>query len=84
MLGYHSMVPGGPFIASRDLGVVGASFGSSQPSVSMGAPDCPMAHTTLHSTMVKRSLIGHFPYQTGTRLSSGGTGLSGAPSDRWS
>jgi hypothetical protein len=68
-----------PFIVPRDLGAVGASFGSSQPSLSTGAPDCPVAHRTVHNTTVKRSLIDHFPLQTGTGLSGGGTGLSGAP-----
>jgi hypothetical protein len=53
------------FIAPRDLGLFGASFGSFQPSLSAGAPDCPVAHQTLHSTMVGESLIGHFPSQTG-------------------
>jgi hypothetical protein len=65
------------FYSPRDLGVVGASFGSFQPSLSAGAPDCPVAHRTLHSTMVRESLIGHFLSQTGTRLSN-------APSNRWS
>jgi hypothetical protein len=39
----------GPFIAPRGLGAVGASFGSSQPSLSAGAPDCPMRHRTVNS-----------------------------------
>jgi hypothetical protein len=38
-----------PFIAPRDLGAVGASFGSSQPSLSASAPDCPVRHQTEHS-----------------------------------
>jgi hypothetical protein len=63
---------GRPFIAPRDLGVVGASFRSSQPSLSVGALDCLVVHRTLHSTTVKRSLIGHFLFQTGTGLSCGG------------
>jgi hypothetical protein len=67
---------GGPFIAPRDLGAVGASFGNSQPSLSAGAQDCPVAYQTLHSATVNRFLIGHFPFQVGTRL-------SGAPSDPW-
>jgi hypothetical protein len=62
---------GGPFIAPRDLGTVGASFGSSQPSLSAGAPNCPVAHRTLHNLTVRRSLIGYFPSQTGTKLSGG-------------
>jgi hypothetical protein len=67
----------GHFIAPT----VGASFGSSQPSLSTGAPDCPVAHLTLHSATINRSLIGHFPFRVGTRLSSGGTGMSDAPFD---
>jgi hypothetical protein len=63
---------GGLFIAPRDLGSVGASFGSSQPSLSVCAPDCPVAHQTLYSATVKRFLIGHFLFQMGTRLSGGG------------
>jgi hypothetical protein len=74
---------GCPFIVPRDLGAVGASFGSSQPSLSTGAPDCPVAHWTTHSTTVKISLIGHFPFQTDTGLSGGGTRLSGDASDCW-
>jgi hypothetical protein len=38
-----------PFIVRRGLGAVGASFGSSQPSLSAGAPDCPVHQRTLHS-----------------------------------
>jgi hypothetical protein len=38
-----------PFIVPRGLGAVGASFGSSQPSLPMGAPDCPVRHRTVHS-----------------------------------
>jgi hypothetical protein len=38
-----------PFIALKDLGAVGASFGSSQPSLVAGAPDCPVAHRTVNS-----------------------------------
>jgi hypothetical protein len=38
-----------PFIVLRGLGAVGASFGSSQPSLSMGAPKCPVHHRTVHS-----------------------------------
>jgi hypothetical protein len=67
---------GGPFIAPRDLGAIGASFESSEPSLSSGAPDFPVVHQTLHNTTVKRSLIGHFP-------SHMGTGLFGAPSNFW-
>jgi hypothetical protein len=40
---------GVPFIAPKDLGAVGASFGSSQPSLVAGAPDCPVVHRTVNS-----------------------------------
>jgi hypothetical protein len=40
---------GVPFIAPKGLGAVGASFGSSQPSLVAGAPDCPVAHRTVNS-----------------------------------
>jgi hypothetical protein len=37
------------FIVPRGLGAVRASFGSSQPSRSVGAPDYPVHHRTVHS-----------------------------------
>ena len=40
---------GVPFIVPKGLGAVGASFGSSQPSLVAGAPDCPVAHRTVNS-----------------------------------
>jgi hypothetical protein len=40
---------GVPFIAPKGLGAVGASFRSSQPSLVVGAPDCPVAHRTVNS-----------------------------------
>ena len=40
---------GVPFIAPNGLGAVRASFGSSQPSLVAGAPDCPVAHRTVNS-----------------------------------
>jgi hypothetical protein len=40
---------GVPFIAPEGLGAVGASFGSSQPSLVAGAPDYPMAHRTVNT-----------------------------------
>jgi hypothetical protein len=43
---------GVPFIAPKGLGAVGASFGSSQPSLVAGAPDCPVAHRTVNSTRI--------------------------------
>jgi hypothetical protein len=63
------------FYISRDLAVVGASFGSSQPSLSAGVLDCPIVHRTLQSVTVNRCMIGHCSFQAGT-------GLSGAPFDR--
>jgi hypothetical protein len=50
-----------PFIAPSDLGVIRASFGSFTYSLSACASDCLVAHRTVHSTTVTRSLIGHFP-----------------------
>jgi hypothetical protein len=38
-----------PFIAPRGLGAVGASFGSSQPSLSAGALDYPVRHRKVHN-----------------------------------
>jgi hypothetical protein len=38
-----------PFIVPKDLGAVGASLGSSQPSLFVGAPDCPVRHRTVHN-----------------------------------
>jgi hypothetical protein len=49
---------GGPFIAPKGLGAIGASFGSSQPSLYVGAPEYSVAHLTVHSTTTQRSLIG--------------------------
>jgi hypothetical protein len=54
----------GPFVAPRDLGAVQTSFESSRPSLSVGAPEGPVAHLTLHSTTVKRSPIGDFQFKT--------------------
>jgi hypothetical protein len=61
-LSYSSMLLGGLFIASRDLVAIGASFGSSQPSISAGAPDYSVAHRTLHGATVNKSMIGHFKF----------------------
>jgi hypothetical protein len=41
--------PRGPFYIPKGLEAVGASFGSCQPSMSVGAPDCPVRHRTVHS-----------------------------------
>jgi hypothetical protein len=41
-----------PFIAPKGLGAVGASVGSSQPSLVAGAPDCPVVHWTVNSTRI--------------------------------
>jgi hypothetical protein len=40
---------GVPFIAPKGLGAVGASFGSSQPSLSTGAPDCLVHRWTMNN-----------------------------------
>jgi hypothetical protein len=42
---------GVPFIAPKGLGAVGASFGSSQPSLVEGAPDCPVVHETVNNNI---------------------------------
>jgi hypothetical protein len=46
---YLFEAPRVPFIAPKGLGAIGASFGSSQPSLFADAPDCPMAHWTVNS-----------------------------------
>jgi hypothetical protein len=74
VLRYCYMAPRGPFIAPKDLG--------SLPSV-CGCSGLPGAHGTLYSTTVTGSLIGYFLLEVGTRLSRGGTELSGAPPDHW-
>jgi hypothetical protein len=61
-LGNSSICLGCIFIAPRDLGAVGASFGSSQPYLSAGALDCSVAYRTLHSATTNRFPIGHFPF----------------------
>jgi hypothetical protein len=58
---YYYMAPRDPFIAQRGLGAVGASFGSSQPSLFVCAPDCLVAHRIVHSATVTRSLIDSLP-----------------------
>jgi hypothetical protein len=78
MVRYCSTAPRGSFYSPKGLR---SSFGSSHPSLSAGAPDCPVGHRTIHNTTVRKSLIGYFPSQTSIGLSIGGTGLSGAPSD---
>jgi hypothetical protein len=60
---------GGPFIAPRDLGAVGASFGCSQHSLSVGALECVVAYRTLHSATINRFSTGHFLFQVGTDYS---------------
>jgi hypothetical protein len=39
---YLLEAPRVPFIVPKGLGAVGASFGSSQPYLVAGAPDCPV------------------------------------------
>jgi hypothetical protein len=64
---FYNKAPGVPFIAPRDLGVVGASFGSSTPSLSAYAPDCQRGLT------VTRSLIGCLPFLGAPDCQVGGT-----------
>jgi hypothetical protein len=59
-LGNISISLGGPFIALRELGAVGASFGSSQHSLFAGALECAVAYRTLHNATINRFPIGHF------------------------
>jgi hypothetical protein len=40
---------GVPFIVLKGLGAIGASFGSSQPSLFAGAPDCSVAHQIVNN-----------------------------------
>jgi hypothetical protein len=63
---------GGPFIAPRDLGVVGAPFGRPWLSSVHGCTGLSDTHRTLHSTTATDRLIACFPLL-------GGTG----PSGRW-
>jgi hypothetical protein len=61
---------GFPFIALRDLGVVGAPFGRALVAF------CLRVHRTVNSATAENPLIGYF-------LLLGGTGPSDAPLDRW-
>jgi hypothetical protein len=40
--------PRGPFYSPKGQGAIGTSFRSSQPSLSAGAPDCPVRYQTAH------------------------------------
>jgi hypothetical protein len=76
-----SMRLGVPFIAPRDLGVVGAPFGRfGLPSV-CGCTGLSSAHQTLHSAMATNHLIVWFSVLGAPDRPMGGTGLSGAPCD---
>jgi hypothetical protein len=44
---------GVPFIALRQLGVIGALFGRQFLLLFVGATDCPMAHRTVNSTSTR-------------------------------
>ena len=46
---YLFEAPRGPFYSPKGPRTIGASFGSSQPSLVAGAPDCPVAHRTVNS-----------------------------------
>jgi hypothetical protein len=75
---------GGPFIAPKDLEAIGASFRSSQPSLSAGAPDC--SWRTRHH-IVQRSKdpwLVTFRFIWAPDCLVRRMGLSGAPSNRWS
>jgi hypothetical protein len=67
---------GVPFIAPRDLGVVGAPFGRLWLPYVRECTGLSGAHRTVNSAVTKNRVIGWFPVL-------GGTGLSGAPCDRW-
>jgi hypothetical protein len=84
---YCSMCLGVSFIAPRELGAVGAPFGRPLlPSVRW-CTELSGAHRTVNSTCTRRdrespdwlvsSSVGHQTFRCG------GTGLSGAPYDRW-
>jgi hypothetical protein len=80
---YSCMRLGGPFIAPRDLGVVGAPFGRHRlPSV-RECTGLSGAHLTLHSTTATNPLIDWFPILGAPNRPVGGNGLSGDPSDCW-
>jgi hypothetical protein len=70
------MEPRGPFIAPRDLGIVGAPFGRPLLPSARRCTGLSGAHRTLHSATATDHLVGYF-------LLLGGTGLSGAPIDPW-
>jgi hypothetical protein len=72
-----------PFIVLRDLEAVGAPFGRLWlPSV-RGCTELSGAHRTMNSAQAENRVIGWFLVLGGTGSSSRGTGLSGAPLDRW-
>jgi hypothetical protein len=74
---------GGPFIAQRDLGAIGAPFGRPRlPSV-CGCTGLSGAHRTLHSATATDRFIDYFPLLGAQDRQEGGTGLSGAPIDSW-
>jgi hypothetical protein len=74
---------GVPFIAPRDLGAVGAPFGWPWLLIVHGCTGLSDAHRTMNSAMVVNSVIGCFPVMGAPYRLVGGTGLSGAPVDRW-
>jgi hypothetical protein len=75
------MYIGGPFIALRDLRAIEALFGRAQlPSV---CGPVHIRHNTVEQSLDPDWSLSEFPFQVGTRLSNGGTGLSGEPPDRW-
>jgi hypothetical protein len=82
-LGYAPWCLGGPFIAPRDLGAVGAPFGVTWLPSIRGCIVLSGAHRTLHSTMAMYPLIGCFLLLGAPNHSVGGTELSGVPVDCW-
>jgi hypothetical protein len=78
------------FIAPRDLGAIGAPFGSLWLPSFRGCTGLSRAYRTVNSVRAENRVIGWFPVLGGTRPSGGGTrpsgggtGLSGAPLDHW-
>jgi hypothetical protein len=75
-----SMRLGVPFIAPRQLGVVGALFGRQFLPYVRGRTG---QWTLQVQDVAENRLIGWFPFLWSTGLSGVGTGLSSAPYDRW-
>jgi hypothetical protein len=73
----------GPFIAPRDLGAVGASFGRPWLPSIRGYTGLSGAHRTLHSATTTDRWLTSFRFWRAPERPVGGAGLSGAPADCW-